>query len=115
MAVLLDCVTRSVCPPIAFGLMRFLDSIFAVIDTFHDDLKELAQSIRNHAEATRNSANASKAHGVPQPATISIPDGVESRKSTADKKDDAKYQDQTLFWQRLTFFALRLFTLPSLS
>ncbi len=87
--------------------MLFLDSILAIIDRFHADLKGLADSIRYHAD---KAAEPSKVHDISPLLTVTIPEGIENRKSASDKKDDTDYQTKTLFWQRLTFISLVVYS-----
>jgi hypothetical protein len=94
--------------------MRFLDSVFALFETLHSDLKILAERIHDHAKATENASAADKTQDIPQPFAISIPEGIENRKSVADKKDSTDYQNKTLFWQRFTFYALVVYAFVTL-
>jgi hypothetical protein len=94
--------------------MRFLEKLFSIVDTFHKDLKTLAERIHDNTEAAKDRNTADKTQNIPQPFAVSIPEGIENRKSAADKKDEATYQDKTLFWQRWTFVALVVYALFTL-
>jgi hypothetical protein len=71
-----------------------------------DRLHDIHDAVKDQGKATRESYSAQQAQRKSEPTVVKVIESVVTRKDSADKKQESDYQDLTLFWQRLTFWAV---------
>jgi hypothetical protein len=86
--------------------MHFLEKAIKALNTLLADLKAIGDGLRENKDAIRDSNAARQSQNIPQPFSIRIPEGVETRQSASEAEKKTKHQNKILFWQKVTFWAV---------
>jgi hypothetical protein len=87
-------------------VIHLRNNVRKLAESLLDRLHEIHDAVKDQGEATRESYSAQQAHRNPEPTVVKVIESIVTRKGAADKKQESDYQSLTLFWQKLTFWAV---------
>jgi hypothetical protein len=86
--------------------IAFSNRVKKLLESLQYDLHQILDAIQEQTRAARDAYASHQTQENREPTPIKVIEGIETRKSSADKKDDGDYQNRTIFWQKVTFWVV---------